>query len=98
MKRIKLTEFDWKVLKAALQIPLGQTRSYRWIAKKIGKPKAVRAVGSALGKNPFAPLIPCHRVLRSDGALGGYSGGLKKKAELLRLEKEITRAMKSLKK
>ena len=97
-KKIKLTEFEWKVLKATLKIPLGQTRSYQWIAKEIGRPKAVRAVGSALGKNPFAPLVPCHRVIRSDGVLGHYSGGKNKKVELLKLEGEISRAIKSLKK
>lgn len=91
-----LTEFQWKVLEAAAQIPLGQTRSYQWIAKKIGRPKAVRAVGQALSKNPFAPLIPCHRVIKGDGTLGGYSGGIRKKESLLALEREIVRCVRSL--
>lgn len=93
--RNNLTDFEWKVLAAAASIPLGETRSYQWVARKIGRPKAVRAVGQALGKNPFAPIIPCHRVVRSDGSLGGYAGGLKKKKQLLNLEKDIrTRGFK----
>ncbi len=82
------TSFQQKVWLACAGIPAGQTRTYTWIAKKIGKPQAVRAVGSALGKNPFAPIVPCHRVLRSDGGLGGYSGrgGIKTKIALLKKE------------
>ena len=91
MKKKSLTFFEWKVLKAALQIPLGQTRSYRWVAQKIGRPNAVRAVGQALKKNPFPLIIPCHRVIKESGQLGGYSaaGGTKRKERLLTLEKEI---------
>ena len=89
MKKSKLTLFEWQVLRATFKIPIGQTRSYQWVAKKIGKPKAVRAVGQALKKNPFPLIIPCHRVVREDGSLGGYAGGTKKKEMLLRLEKEI---------
>ncbi|MCG3203845.1 MAG: Methylated-DNA--protein-cysteine methyltransferase [Elusimicrobia bacterium] len=83
------TEFQQKVWTACAEIPSGQTRTYQWIARKIGHPKAVRAVGAALGKNPFVPIIPCHRVVRSDGKLGGYSGpgGLKTKAKMLRDER-----------
>ncbi len=82
------TEFQKKVWKALLEIPKGEVKTYSWIAKKIGRPKAVRAVGSAVGKNPFAPEVPCHRVIRSDGKLGGYSGegGLKTKKALLKKE------------
>src|SRR5688572_3323884 len=85
----KYTPFEQHVWKACSQIPAGQTRTYGWLAKKIGKPGAARAVGSALGKNPYAPTIPCHRVVRSDGGLGGYSGvgGIKTKAALLQKEK-----------
>ncbi len=85
---LKYTRFQQDVWTACAQIPKGETRTYTWIAQQIGKPKAVRAVGSALGKNPFAPTIPCHRVLRSDGGMGGYSGkgGLKTKEALLRKE------------
>ena len=81
-------EFYQKVWKACAEIPAGETRTYGWIAKRIGKPGAARAVGRALGANPFAPTIPCHRVVRSDGTLGGYSGagGLKTKRRLLEKE------------
>ena len=85
------TAFQQAVWKACMTIPEGQTRSYKWIAEKIGKPGAVRAVGSALGKNPFAPVVPCHRVIKSDGTLGGFSapGGLKAKIKLLKKEKAL---------
>ena len=72
-----------------MKIPLCETKSYKWVAQKIGRPKAVRAVGTALKNNPFTLLIPCHRVVNSDGSLGGYSKGLKKKRQLLDLEKRI---------
>ena len=91
MKETKLTPFQWKVLATTTRIPLGQTRSYKWVAKAIGKPKALRAVGQALKKNPFPLIIPCHRVIQENGSLGGYAGGKKKKEALLRLEKEIAR-------
>lgn len=82
------TPFQQAVWKACMSIPAGQTRSYKWIAERIGKPGAVRAVGSALGKNPFAPAVPCHRVIKSDGGLGGFSaaGGRAAKLRLLRKE------------
>ena len=84
----KYPAFQQKVWLACASIPKGEVRTYGWIAQKIGKPGASRAVGTALGKNPFAPVIPCHRVVRSDGSLGGYSGegGLKTKASLLKKE------------
>ena len=83
------TPFQQAVWRACMKIPKGQTRSYKWIAKQLGKPGAMRAVGSALGKNPFAPTVPCHRVIKSDGTIGGFSapGGLKSKLRLLRKEK-----------
>lgn len=74
----------WNTLR---KIPYGQTRSYKDIAKKVGRPKAYRAVGTANGKNPLSIIIPCHRVIAADGSLGGYSGGLKMKTKLLKLEK-----------
>ncbi|OGR48188.1 MAG: 6-O-methylguanine DNA methyltransferase [Elusimicrobia bacterium GWC2_51_8] len=82
------TPFQQAVWRACMKIPKGQTRSYKWIAKQIDKPGAMRAVGSALGKNPFAPIVPCHRVIKSDGTLGGFSapGGLASKRRLLRKE------------
>ena len=84
-----ISNFQRKVYKVVSQIPIGEVRSYKWVAKKISKPNAVRAVGTALKNNPFAPIVPCHRVIKSDGSLGGYSRGLKKKKELLGLEKKI---------
>jgi len=83
------TPFQRKVWLACAQIPSGKTMTYGELARKIGHPKAARAVGSALAKNPFAPTVPCHRVLAADGKPGGYSGkgGIKAKLEMLRLEK-----------
>src|SRR5437879_11515913 len=70
-----VTEFERAVLLKALEIPRGEIRTYGWIAAEIGHPRAVRAVGSALRKNPVPVLIPCHRVVRSDGAIGDYALG-----------------------
>ena len=77
--------FYQKVWKACAEIPRGEVRSYGWIAKAIGHPGAARAVGQALAANPFAPEIPCHRVVAASGALTGYSGrgGLQRKKALL---------------
>ena len=95
LRRERLTKFQWKVLKVAVKIPLGETRSYKWVAQKVGSPKAVRAVGQALRRNPYPVIIPCHRVIKEDGSLGGYAGGLStRKAELLAIEKEIKRNSK----
>jgi len=80
------TDFERKVLHAAHTVEWGRTTSYSEIALKIGSPAASRAVGNALGKNPIPIIIPCHRVLKSDGTLGGFSGGLDKKKFLLALE------------
>jgi O-6-methylguanine DNA methyltransferase len=82
-----ITAFQGKVYKAVLEIPHGETRSYKWVAKEIGRPLAVRAVGQALKKNPFIGVIPCHRVISSDGSLGGFSRGVKAKKKMLRKEK-----------
>jgi methylated-DNA-[protein]-cysteine S-methyltransferase len=81
------TEFQKKVWEALQQIPYGKTISYAQLAQAVGNPKACRAVGSANGKNPVAIVIPCHRVIASDGTLGGYAYGLEVKKELLELEK-----------
>ena len=78
--------FYRKVLRATAHIPYGQTRSYTEMATRAGSPRAVRAAGSALGSNPLPIIVPCHRVLRSGGALGGYGGGLETKQALLELE------------
>lgn len=88
---VKLTAFEKQVYEAVMQIPFAQTRSYHWVAEKIGRPNAARAVGNALNKNPYPPFIPCHRVVASDGSLGGYSGGIKRKKQLLKKEREATR-------
>lgn len=85
---VRGTAFQESVWKALSDIPAGETRSYAQIAASIGKPKAVRAVGSACGANPVAVLIPCHRALRTDGTLGGYAYGLAIKTELLKREAE----------
>ena len=83
-----MTEFQQQVLKATQQIPRGKIATYMDIARRIGNPKAVRAVGQALGRNPIPIVIPCHRVIASNGTLGGYSGGggLETKVKLLKLE------------
>jgi methylated-DNA-[protein]-cysteine S-methyltransferase len=80
------TEFQRKVWAALLTIPFGETRSYGEIAKQIGSPKAVRAVGAANGRNPISIVTPCHRVIGSNGKLTGFAGGLATKAQLLDLE------------
>jgi len=80
------TEFQQSVWKAVNKIPYGQVYTYKQIAKQLGNPNAVRAVGAANGANPVPILVPCHRVIQSDGKLGGYAGGLAIKDALLRLE------------
>lgn len=80
------TEFQQKVWQALLTIPFGETRSYSQIAEQIGSPKAVRAVGAAVGRNPLSVVVPCHRVVGTDGSLTGYAGGLDRKKSLLNLE------------
>lgn len=85
----KYSAFQQAVWRACAEIPRGEVRTYVWIARRLGRPGAARAVGSALAANPFAPLIPCHRVIRSDGTPGGYSapGGLAAKRRLLEKER-----------
>ena len=85
---LKGTKFQLKVWSYLKKIPRGNVKTYSQVAKGIGKPLAVRAVANAIGKNPFPPQIPCHRVIRSDGSLGGYSakGGIKTKKMLLKKE------------
>ncbi len=84
------TAFEKAVWSAAREIPYGETRTYKWIAEKIGKPGAARAVGQALSRNPIPILVPCHRVIESDGSLGGYSGGVERKRRLLDIEYYVT--------
>jgi methylated-DNA-[protein]-cysteine S-methyltransferase len=80
------TEFQLRCWRELLKIPYGQTRSYAELARAVGSPQGFRAVGHANGQNPIAIVVPCHRVIASDGSLGGYGGGLPLKEELLRLE------------
>lgn len=82
----RLTTFQQRVYRAIMAIPPGQTRSYRWVAQRIQRPRAARAVGNALHANPFAPRVPCHRVIRADGTLGGFAGGVRVKRRLLARE------------
>jgi methylated-DNA-[protein]-cysteine S-methyltransferase len=88
MSKLKGTHFQLKVWNYLKRIPKGKVKSYFEVAKAIRKPRAFRAVANAIGKNPYPIKIPCHRVIRSDGSLGGYSGkgGIKEKKRLLKLE------------
>ena len=88
MKPLLGTKFQLKVWNYLKTIPKGQVKSYKQVAIAIKNPKSSRAVANACAKNPYAPKIPCHRVIKSDGSLGGYSGrgGIKKKLKLLRSE------------
>jgi methylated-DNA-[protein]-cysteine S-methyltransferase len=80
------TNFQQKVWRAMTKIPRGETRSYGWVARQVGRPGASRAVGAACGANPIPVIIPCHRVIAGDGSLGGFGGGLAMKRRLLQLE------------
>ena len=82
----RATAFQREVWETTRLIAYGETRSYTWVAEQIRKPRAVRAVGQALGRNPLPIIIPCHRVLTSNSKLGGYSGGIETKKHLLHLE------------
>ncbi|KKR21509.1 MAG: cysteine methyltransferase [Parcubacteria group bacterium GW2011_GWE2_39_37] len=81
-----LTQFEKEVLKNIAKVPLGKVTTYKDLACAIGRPRSARAVGNALNKNPDAPTVPCHRVVKSDGRLGGYAWGVKKKIGLLKDE------------
>jgi len=87
----KGTNFQKMVWTELKKIPFGETRTYKEIAVAIGKPKAARAVANACGKNPYPIIIPCHRVVRSDGTIGGFTGdgGIEKKRQLLRQENHL---------
>ncbi|HIE09856.1 MAG TPA: methylated-DNA--[protein]-cysteine S-methyltransferase [Armatimonadetes bacterium] len=86
-----LSEFSRRALEACAQIPFGEVRSYRWVAERAGFPMAPRAIGRALASNPFPLVIPCHRVIKADGSLGGFSGpgGTALKRRLLQFEREV---------
>ncbi len=89
-----MKSFSQKVYRVVCAIPLGQVRSYKQVARLAGRPAAARAVGRILKKNPFPLIIPCHRVVKSNGALGGYAfGGEKKKKFILDLERKIKELM-----
>ena len=91
MIKLEGTRFQILVWKELLKIPAGQTKTYKEIAVAIGKPNSSRAVANACAQNPYAPEVPCHRVIRSDGSLGGYSadGGIKRKQKLLDIESSL---------
>ena len=89
ISRLGLNEFQEKVLLAVCAVPKGETRSYKQIAEQVGMPRAYRAVGNALNKNPLPMIVPCHRVIRSDGKIGGYRFGTRRKADLLKREGAI---------
>ena len=80
------TPFEATVYAVVRRIPRGQTRSYRWVAQQLGNPGLARAVGNALNHNPYAPKVPCHRVIRSDGTIGGFARGPARKRAMLRRE------------
>lgn len=87
--RVVLTDFQLRVFEEALKIPWGEVRTYGWLARKIGLPSAARAVGSALRKNPYPLLIPCHRVVRANGDMGKYSRGEEVKRKLIEFERRL---------
>jgi methylated-DNA-[protein]-cysteine S-methyltransferase len=80
------TEFEQKIWLSLKDIPYGETRTYKWLAERIDNPKAVRAVGRALSRNPLPIVLPCHRIIESDGSIGGYSSGVERKRRLLDME------------
>lgn len=86
----KYTAFERKIFRVVSEIPFGQTRSYKWLAQKIGRPKAIRAVASVLKKNKDLFVVPCHRVVKSYGSTGGYVLGKEIKKMLLDLEDKLT--------
>ena len=90
---MKITPFAQKVYKVVLTIPIGEVRTYKWVAKKIGKPKAFRAVGQVLKHNPLPLIIPCHRVIGSDKKIGGYIWGKRIKKKILDYERKISKLM-----
>jgi methylated-DNA-[protein]-cysteine S-methyltransferase len=88
-----MTNFTRKVYGAVLSIPLGEVRTYKWVAKKAGNPRAYRAVGQILKNNPCPLIIPCHRVVKSNNKIGGYVFGVKAKKSILDLERNIQQCL-----
>ena len=84
-----MTPFAKKVYKAILSIPIGEVRTYKWVARKSGNPRAYRAVGTILKNNPYPLIIPCHRVIKSNNMSGGYVFGKKKKKMILEIERAL---------
>ncbi len=80
------TDFEREVWNTLKEVPYGETRTYKWMAERVGKPQAFRAAGNALGKNPIPIIFPCHRIIESDGSIGGYSSGTEIKRRLLEIE------------
>jgi methylated-DNA-[protein]-cysteine S-methyltransferase len=78
--------FERQVWNTLREVPYGETRTYKWLAVRIGRPQAFRAVGNALGKNPIPIIFPCHRIIESDGSIGGYSSGIDIKRRLIEIE------------
>lgn len=93
-----LPRFTQCVLELTAKIPYGEVRSYEWVARKLRKPKAARAVGNALARNPVPIIIPCHRIVRSDGTMGGFALGSGWKKRLLALEKSCVKTGASMRK
>ena len=91
----KGTEFEKTVWLTLKEIPYGETRTYKWLAEKIGNPNATRAVGQALSRNPLPIILPCHRIIESDGSIGGYSSGVDIKRRLLDIEYYINLSKKT---
>lgn len=89
------TDFDRKVWLTLKEVPYGETRTYKWLAERIGNPQAYRAVGQALSRNPIPIILPCHRIIESDGSIGGYSSGIDIKRRLLEIEYYTKLAKKS---
>lgn len=83
------TEFQKKIWKILLQIEFSETKSYEWVSLQYGNKKAIRAIGQAIGKNPIAIIVPCHRVIGKNGELTGFAGGLQRKELLLNLERAL---------
>lgn len=86
-----MTPFQQRVYAVVKRIPAGEVRSYRWVAEQLGDARLARAVGGALGRNPDPATVPCHRVVRSDGSLGGYAWGVARKRRLLTQERRAAK-------
>jgi O-6-methylguanine DNA methyltransferase len=89
------TEFEQRIWQALREIPYGETRTYKWLAGCVGRPNAFRAAGNALAKNPIPIIFPCHRIIDSDGSLGGYTPGIDIKRRLLEMEYYVSRSAES---